>query len=112
MISCHGFDNDILTSDYKRLSKTDIHRIFSRNKPLNRELPRIFIFDCCSGDAERDYNTRYSMNDDLGKNLPLEGEKMILPLKETILWARYQLIVVCNLFVKYNCVHVQKRKKS
>ena len=39
VVSCHGIDHHILTSDYKKISKTEIHRIFavdgeSRNIPV------------------------------------------------------------------------------
>ena len=53
MISCHGIERYIVTSDYQKISKTAIHRIFSADKPLNRKIPRIFLFDCCSGSGER-----------------------------------------------------------
>ena len=59
IISCHGIDdNYIVSSDYKQISKTAIHRIFSGKKPLNRKNPRNFIFDCCSGDYQRDEEIR------------------------------------------------------
>ena len=63
LISCHGIggkDEDgeeiidsILTSDYGLISKTRIHRIFSKSGK-NRNIPTMFIFDCCSGDKERE----------------------------------------------------------
>ena len=47
-----------MTSDYKKISKVAIHRIFSATNPCSREIPRIFIFDCCSGDQDRDSTWR------------------------------------------------------
>eukprot|EP01084_Bolivina_argentea_P003078 5752_1 len=53
VISCHGLEGYICTSDYKLYSKSEIHRVFSRDHPESREIPRIFAFDCCSGNAHR-----------------------------------------------------------
>ena len=58
MISCHGLEGHIITSDYQCMSKTAIHRIFSGNKPSSRKIPRLFLFDCCSGTGERDVDWR------------------------------------------------------
>ena len=63
-ISCHGMDNDIITSDYKRISKTAIHRIFSAKRPAIRNIPRVFIFDCCSGINDRDTDFRSQLEQD------------------------------------------------
>ena len=63
-ISCHGMDNDIITSDYKRISKTAIHRIFSAKRPAIRDIPRVFIFDCCSGINDRDTDFRSQLEQD------------------------------------------------
>eukprot|EP01084_Bolivina_argentea_P282889 484352_1 len=52
--SGHGYDNQLLTSDYQGINKNAIHRLFSANFPSLRELPRIFIYDCCDG--EKEYN--------------------------------------------------------
>eukprot|EP01084_Bolivina_argentea_P282892 484356_1 len=51
--SCHGYENNILTSDYHFISKDAVHRLFSINYPSLREIPRIFCFDCCDGVSER-----------------------------------------------------------
>ena len=59
-VSCHGMDQHIITSDYKKLSKTELHRIFSKFGSV-REIPRLFIYDCCSGNKERDTETRYRL---------------------------------------------------
>ena len=45
--------NSICTSDYQLIDKDAIHRIFSAPYPKLREMPRLFIFDCCDGDDER-----------------------------------------------------------
>eukprot|EP01084_Bolivina_argentea_P123873 219506_1 len=49
VISCHGLNDHICTSDYRMIHKTAIHRIFSVNHTSSREIPRIFIYDCCNG---------------------------------------------------------------
>ena len=59
-MSCHGMDQHIITSDYKKLKKLDLHRIFSQNGPA-RKIPRLFIYDCCSGNKERDTMTRHKL---------------------------------------------------
>eukprot|EP01084_Bolivina_argentea_P214481 364095_1 len=51
-ISCHGFNNKIITSDLKLIDNHAIHRIFSTNFPESRKIPRIFIYDCCDGSME------------------------------------------------------------
>ena len=61
IISCHGLAENIITSDYKTISKTAIHRIFSAKKPL-RGRYRIFLFDCCSGVNEENVNLDLNMN--------------------------------------------------
>eukprot|EP01084_Bolivina_argentea_P209655 357077_1 len=54
-LSCHGEENKIITSDYCAIEKSVIHRIISINKPMVREIPRIFIYDSCEGSSERIY---------------------------------------------------------
>eukprot|EP01084_Bolivina_argentea_P142656 250603_1 len=54
IISCHGVSGNICTSDYKLFSQRAIHRIFSSAHPNSRGIPRFFIFDCCSGNFERE----------------------------------------------------------
>eukprot|EP01084_Bolivina_argentea_P217000 368502_1 len=58
VISCHGMEGYIISSDIKRLSKMAIHRIFSATKPQSRKIPRIFLFDSCSGNAEKSSQPR------------------------------------------------------
>ena len=79
LISCHGIDEKILTSDYGLISKTDIHRIFSKSGK-SRDIPRMFIFDCCSGIKERETETRYQMerisdNEDVSSSSSEEEEE-------------------------------------
>ena len=62
MISCHGIDESIITSDYGLINKEYIHRIFSAKNAKTRRIPRIFIFDCCSGDNQRDTNLRQTLD--------------------------------------------------
>ncbi len=52
-VSSHGFDNAIITSDYKLIDKDAIHRIFSRNYPMSRSVLfsiffSVFIFHSCT----------------------------------------------------------------
>eukprot|EP01084_Bolivina_argentea_P246846 413027_1 len=53
VISCHGIKHYIITSDYQIIEKIAIHRIFSVNHPKARQVPRLFIFDCCDGSEEQ-----------------------------------------------------------
>merc|ERR1712204_97520 len=48
-ISSHGIDQQIITSDYGMVSKKDIYRRFTDSYPASRQLPRVFLFDCCEG---------------------------------------------------------------
>ena len=52
-ISCHGIRDRIVTSDYRTIDETAIHRMVSVKYPKLREIPRIFLFDCCDGSDER-----------------------------------------------------------
>eukprot|EP01084_Bolivina_argentea_P053123 97526_1 len=45
VFTCHGINNNIITSDIKKIDHTQITRKF---KP-HQNKPRIFVFDCCSG---------------------------------------------------------------
>eukprot|EP01083_Nonionella_stella_P072831 196506_1 len=54
VMSCHGMGGYICTSDYKKFSKVAIHRIFSATHPASRDIPRLFIFDCCSGNSKQE----------------------------------------------------------
>ena len=74
LISCHGIQDYIITSDYKKISKEAIHRTFSAKKPSCRKIPRIFIFDCCSGDQDRDADWRAvsPTSSEIGKNIDSE----------------------------------------
>merc|ERR1719447_330197 len=56
-LSCHGLKDGIYTTDYKTITKQSIHRIFS-SFPINRTIPRIFVFDSCAGSQRRDQRTR------------------------------------------------------
>ena len=64
IISCHGLERCILTSDYKKIETAAIHRIFSGKKPLSRTIPRLFLFDCCSGTGDRDTDWRAQSYDE------------------------------------------------
>eukprot|EP01084_Bolivina_argentea_P231047 389738_1 len=65
IISSHGIDGNILTSDYKKLRKQDIHRIFSamnEHNAINRIVPRICIFDSCDGSGDKNSQKRVDIN--------------------------------------------------
>eukprot|EP01084_Bolivina_argentea_P261940 442842_1 len=65
IISSHGIPGYICTSDYRIFSKLALHRIFSANHPKLRSIPRIFIFDMCSGDNQQEI--RKSISEPEGK---------------------------------------------
>eukprot|EP01084_Bolivina_argentea_P317695 550857_1 len=52
ILSGHGWDQSIVTSDYKLISKDAIHRYYSVKYPITRSIPRIFMYDCCDGYQE------------------------------------------------------------
>eukprot|EP01083_Nonionella_stella_P174939 607794_1 len=54
ILSCHGITDHIVTSDYKTIKKSAVHRLFTAQKPKSREIPRVFIFDCCDGADTRE----------------------------------------------------------
>ena len=41
-ISCHGIKDYIISSDYGKINKNAIHRVFSIGHPKSRDNPRIF----------------------------------------------------------------------
>eukprot|EP01084_Bolivina_argentea_P052804 96962_1 len=57
-ISGHGVEDHIITSDHKKIRKEHIHRFFSDNYPAVRNIPRMFIFDCCAGTKSRNPSNR------------------------------------------------------
>eukprot|EP01083_Nonionella_stella_P211046 763536_1 len=63
-VSCHGMDNNICTSDYKLIDKVYIHRVFSAHYPATRDIPRIFLFDCCDGSNEQRYREESSTDNE------------------------------------------------
>eukprot|EP01084_Bolivina_argentea_P272672 464326_1 len=115
IFSGHGYNNKIITSDYQMMSKTAIHRLFSRKYPILREIPRIFIMDVCDGAMERDSDV-YGESDEeesednvsnklrevatnQGKNIPISTVNRYVKGKnflendinlETNIWARNQ----------------------
>merc|ERR1712176_1532403 len=62
LVSCHGDDGVLWTSDYRTILKQDVHRIFS-SLPLNRQIPRIFIFGSCSGNKDREQRDRQTIDE-------------------------------------------------
>eukprot|EP01084_Bolivina_argentea_P299101 515549_1 len=78
VISAHGTDDKIITSDYQGFQKIAMHRVFSVNYPQLRKIPRIFIFDSCEGDQEQErYRSRSRSeleeeSNDTGKGITVE----------------------------------------
>lgn len=52
-ISGHGMRHSIISSDLEVVDRTAIHRSISDKFPKIREIPRIFLFDACSGSRDR-----------------------------------------------------------
>ena len=76
-ISGHGLNKDcICSSDYKLMSKDAIHRLFSWPYPKVRNIPRIFMFDSCSGDGE--YGKFMTQLNDSGKHFTVDDIAMNL----------------------------------
>eukprot|EP01084_Bolivina_argentea_P058164 106214_1 len=51
VISGHGYEGNIITSDYGLIDKHHIHRIFSKYR-ITRNVPRIFVYDVCDGEGQ------------------------------------------------------------
>ena len=75
-ISCHGIRNHIITSDIKALDKTVIHRIISLHNPKIREIPRVFLFDCCGGQWDRQRSISSKSQQDDGEREYGENDDM------------------------------------
>eukprot|EP01084_Bolivina_argentea_P085942 155356_1 len=52
IISGHGMNANIITSDYQLISQQEIYKIFCENYPIIRTIPRLFMWDCCDGSDE------------------------------------------------------------
>eukprot|EP01084_Bolivina_argentea_P287369 493097_1 len=89
ILSSHGITDYIVTSDYKKIQKTAVHRIFTAKRPLNRSIPRLFIFDCCDGSNTKDTGFRTDtiyqtpgddnstqLETEIGKNIQLNGSNI------------------------------------
>eukprot|EP01084_Bolivina_argentea_P140840 247534_1 len=83
VVSCHGMKNFICTSDYKLIEKCAIHRIFTWQYPEIRKIPRIFMFDCCSGGNEFGKYFRKTIEPIPLSNNPLECDIETMPLKQS-----------------------------
>eukprot|EP01084_Bolivina_argentea_P088893 160493_1 len=122
--SCHGDDDYLLTSDYKKLYKIDVHRAFSIDYPEVRRIPRIFCFDSCSGNNDRDSATRNEINEakrfnemeqkifnEMEQKLPAKGVEVAeinansepnLAAQNSVLWTKdemnpdYRLVVISS----------------
>eukprot|EP01083_Nonionella_stella_P039233 106707_1 len=79
VVSGHGYQQGIVSSDYQLITKQAIHRLFTTNHPICREIPRIFLFDCCAGDQQRSiYPASFNDDDDesasdAGKNFDVSN---------------------------------------
>ena len=92
IISCHGIKDYIISSDYCKIDKSAIHRLFSVDHPMCRGIPRLFVFDCCDGFEERDTDWRAESDeseenassteedeiDDVENDKTIEGGKNVL----------------------------------
>eukprot|EP01084_Bolivina_argentea_P020176 37537_1 len=82
VVSAHGIEHHILTSDYKKIKKTTIHRIFSVNGE-SRKLPRVFLFDVCSGNKQKENETRSALEERKEEELKIiEENKKIAKMKK------------------------------
>eukprot|EP01084_Bolivina_argentea_P284904 488411_1 len=107
IISAHGWNANIITSDYQLVTKKDIHRIFTAEYPKTREIPRVFIYDCCDGHNEfakaikkRRNNktdiTVFDIKNDKGKNTSLtsvytsnkDDDEQSVPVDEPEMYSR------------------------
>eukprot|EP01084_Bolivina_argentea_P249116 416898_1 len=59
VVSSHGLNKKIITSDYKLIGQSAIYRLFAYENV--RTVPRLFVFDCCDGDK---YKDTYHVGDD------------------------------------------------
>eukprot|EP01083_Nonionella_stella_P041337 112063_1 len=73
-VSGHGMDNNICTSDYKLIDTVYIHRVFSAHYPATRDIPRIFLFDCCDGSDEQRSRTPIAISEDVSKHPTISEE--------------------------------------
>eukprot|EP01084_Bolivina_argentea_P081021 146736_1 len=81
IISSHGMDKCILTSDYKTIPHVQIHRLFSafnKGNTASRNIPRVYVFDCCRGSNERSQYDREMIN---GRKQDVEPENIIFEEK-------------------------------
>merc|ERR550525_2169414 len=51
ILSGHGLNGSIVCSDHEQIPKLFIHRLFSMDFNVTglRDIPRLFVFDCCDG---------------------------------------------------------------
>ena len=54
-VTGHGQRHSVVTSDGELFDRADIHRCISVEYPRIREIPRLFVFDACSGSAKREH---------------------------------------------------------
>jgi len=53
-VSGHGVRDCIVSSEYERIDRTEIHRSISDQYAQIRKIPRIFLFDACNGDRNKE----------------------------------------------------------
>eukprot|EP01084_Bolivina_argentea_P319784 554690_1 len=72
IVSCHGLASHLCTSDYKKYPKIDVHRAFSVKYPNIRTIPRFVLYDCCSGEYQKE--TRDYSDDDVDDDYIDDGK--------------------------------------
>ena len=101
VISGHGYDKSIISSDYQLITKQAIHSLFSWNHATSREIPRVFVFDCCDGIQEQDTDYAGHYRDEEESSSEEEDEEKehgkanfgandILERQNTLVWKKGQ----------------------
>ena len=86
-ISSHGLGDCIISSDYKMIKRTDIHRRISEKYPQIRTFPRIFLFDACDG--TRDRHSTSKMNTVEMDEAMKGGDSLVFALQMETEWTPY-----------------------
>eukprot|EP01084_Bolivina_argentea_P173850 301153_1 len=82
VISSHGRHNKVITSDYKTIDQSAIHRLFSANKPDVRHIPRVFIYDHCDGNLEKKHEFRQLESNNNANDSYWRQEKKVDPISQ------------------------------
>lgn len=87
IISSHGTKHHIITFDLQAIEKAAIHRAISINSPALRQLPRIIMYDCCSGLGEYEMATDST---DSGKLVRLNDNGSVAEMELKEIWTEDQ----------------------